>query len=154
MIPFCGCSAEKQISCSLQPFDCVAAFSFENADYEAQVTYTAPLEISVSFLKPEALQGMTFLSKSDTLTVSFCGVALHNDDLARLPLSEPVPVQLLRLLSAVGQEKLLADHDGFVTGAFGDQTFELLLDLESGAPKRIATDDIGCIFGNTARSGA
>ena len=148
MIPLCGCITQKQTSCLLQPFDCVAAFSFDNEDYEAQVTYTSPLEINISFLKPEALQDLVYSSKSDVPVVSYCGVALLSEDLAKLPLPEPVPVQLLRFLSVVGRQTLLADRNGIVTGTFGDQTFELLLDLERGVPKRLATDDIVCVFRN------
>ena len=154
MIPLCGCGTQKQISCLLQPFDCVAAFSTENEDYEAQVTYVSPLKINVSFLKPEALQGLVYSSNSDVSAVSYCGVALLSEDVAQLPLPEPVPVQLLRFLSVVGRQTLLADRDGIVTGAFGDQTFELLLDFESGVPKRLATDDIVCVFRNTKQQTA
>ena len=63
-------------------------------------------------------------------------------------------MQLLRFLSVVGRQTLLADRDGIVTGSFDDQTFELLIDLESGVPMRLATDDIVCIFRNTKQQTA
>ena len=154
MIPLYGCIMQKQTSCLLQPSDCDAAFSFDNENYEAQVTYISPLEINISFLKPEALQGLVYSSNSDVSAVSYCGVALLSEDLAKLPLPEPVPVQLLRFLSVVGRQTLLADRDGIVTGTFGDQTFELLLDLENGVPMRLATDDIICVFRNTKQQTA
>ena len=118
------------------------------------VDYTSADEIKLSYLKPEVLQGVSLVLKDGGFSMSFAGAAVQIDDLAMLPLPETVSVQLLRFLSAVGQQTLVADRDGSVTGVTGDLTYEMLLDLHNGTPLRIATDDIVCSFGNNEQSSA
>ena len=154
ILSLCGCGLDVRQSCSIMPFSSHVTFSFAKEDYEAKLDYTSADEIELSFSKPKSLRGLTLHSKDGRLSMSFVGAAVQIDDLAQLPLPETVPVQLLRLLSAVGQQTLTADRDGTVTGVIGDLTYEMLVDLQNGTPRRIATDDIVCLFGNNERTSA
>ena len=86
--------------------------------------------------------------------MTFSDVEIPLSDLSLLPLPEPVPLLLLRFLSAIGNQNLVADCNGVVTGAVNDYTYEMQMDLITGMPVRIAADDWSCSFLHAASSNA
>ncbi len=148
LILLCACGNAGQRTCTLSPFSAVASFSFQETDYQAQVTYTSPDDIAVSMLEPSSLQGLTFLQKDAQTTVQFADVTIQAEDLSVLPLPSPVPQLMLRVLAAAGSSNLQADSDGVFTGALDDLTYELRLDSITGLPLRLAADDFVCTFVN------
>ena len=148
LVPLCACGKAGHQTYTLPPFSAVASFSFQNSDYQAQVTYNSPDDMEVSMLEPSTLKGLVFQQKSAEATVRFAGVTIQADDLAVLPLPSPVPLLLLRLLAAVGAGPLSVGSDGRITGALDDLTYELQVDPETGFPLRLATDDFACTFVN------
>ena len=148
VLSLCACGMSGTQPFTLAPFSAIASFSYNQTNYKARVSFDSVSDMDVSILEPASLEGLSFSQSGGETTIRFQGVRLQAEDLAVLPLPTPVPLLILRLLSAVGEGTHSVDRDGALSGALDDLTYELRVDPVTGFPLRFATDDFVCVFVN------
>ena len=133
----CGCGAQRE---TLDPvtegFSCRAAITYGEMEVDARLACTPEGKMTISFLLPKSLSGVTFGWDGAAMTMELGGMSLA------LP-AEKVPqsallyclVQVLEAEHPVGTRT----EDGYViTGEADGKTYTLVCDPATGLPQSLS----------------